>query len=523
MSRSEPSAGVTGGEAGDGARARRRTRWHRPTAKPLALALLLAGFAWLLPFAAEPARGAPSSGIHGGVEPETECGPTLVGVAHQDDDLLFISPEIQRLVRARCFVGTVYLTAGDAGRSFAGDSFVRRREQGVRAAYARLAGVANQWQRDDVIVAGRRMVSSHLTGRPDVRLVFLRLPDGFPRGVGTPRYARQSLLKLFRGQIPAMSPVDGARPYTEAELTGVLSELLALRGAGRVLTLDYDSATFGAGPPYPADHSDHEMAGRFFRRAAFRSPGRPAVTPYVGYGLPLLPPNLTRQQQRDKRAVYDAYAAHAGCFTLPCPVVPALGRSTGQWIEREHVRMHREPGPGEIMSAIGRTRARVAVELCLARRAGGPARDAVRTADCDGGPAQQWVFQHGTIRAARSGACLTAAASIGLAPCDGSGGQTWWRDAEGRIGSGDRCLHQDDLAVLGPRLVLRACFPFRPEVRWQWRGPAAAPGAPAGGLRPRVDGAAPRPATGGSRWSRGGPGGGYRTPPVASPDQGIRP
>lgn len=143
-----------------------------------------------------------------------------------------------------------------------------------------------------------------------------------------------------------MRPVDGTRPYTEAELTSVLSGVLTLRKAEHVLTLDYDSATFGVGPVDPADHSDHEITGRLFRRAAFLSPARPAVTPYVGYGLPLLPPNLTPRQQRDKKAVYKTYAAYAGCITLPCPPRITLSRSYRQWMEREHSRMHRRPTPG---------------------------------------------------------------------------------------------------------------------------------------------------------------------------------
>ncbi|MFD7085506.1 ricin-type beta-trefoil lectin domain protein [Streptomyces sp. NPDC059918] len=387
-------------------------------------------------------------------------------MAHQDDDLLFISPEVQRLLRARCFAGTVYLTAGDAGRPFAGgDSYVRRREQGLRAAYARMAGAPNRWFRADLTVRGRDLVSYVLAGRPDVRLVFLRLPDGFPTGVGSPRYARQSLLKLFRGQAATIRPVDGTGPYTEDGLTAALSEVLALRKAERVLTLDYDSSTLGVGPPNPADHSDHEITGRLFRRAAFRSPARPAVASYVGYGLPLLPPNLTSRQRRDKQAVYEAYAAYTGCLTLPCPSRVALSPTYQKWMEREHRRMHRQPRPGEVVSAIGRTTERIAVERCLMRGAGPPTA-AVTTQDCDGSLGQQWTFTGGTIKAVGSDSCLTAA--LRVATCDGSSGQTWWRDADGRIGSGRRCLHQDDLAETAPRLTLQACFPYAPELRWFW-------------------------------------------------------
>ncbi len=348
----------------------------------MALGLLLGSIASFLPTGTAHAHDV---GARRGVEPDTQCRPTMVGVAHQDDDLLFVGAEVQRLIRARCFAGTVYLTAGDAGRPFTGDdSYILRREQGLRSAYALMAGVPSHWRRADLTVRGRSLVSFVLNGRPGVRLVFLRLPDGFSRGVGSPQYSQQSLLKLFRGQIASMRPVDGTRSFTAANLTSVLSELLTLRNAERVLTLDYDSATFGVGPPHPADHSDHEMAGRIFRRAAFGSPARPTVTPYIGYGLPLLPPNLTARQQRDKKAAYYAYAAYAGCITLPCSSRFTLSRSFRLWMEREHRRLHRQPRPGETLSVIGRTPARTAVEHCLTRSVGQATDDTVKTQDCAG-------------------------------------------------------------------------------------------------------------------------------------------
>ncbi|WTR54361.1 PIG-L family deacetylase [Streptomyces sp. NBC_00122] len=444
----------------------RQCRWR---ALPSALGIVLAGIASFLQVDVAHSHGGQHPGFRRGVEPDPEeCRPTLTGVAHQDDDLLFVNPEVQRLIRHGCSVGTVYLTAGDAGRSFFRDSYARRREEGLQASYAKMAGVPNRWHRSDLTVRGRRVVSSVLSDRPDVRLVFFRLPDGFATGTGSTRYSGQSLLKLFRGQITTIAPVDGTRSYTKEELTSVISAVVSSRKAERVLTLDYDSATFGVGPAHHADHSDHEMAGRFFRKAAFLAPARPVVAPYVGYGLPLLPADLTPAQRRDKKAVYDAYLARAGCFTLPCPAGSTLSQSFRRWIEREHRRTHRRPGPGEIMSAIGHADSTVAVKRCLERDVRRPAGGPVTTADCDGGPAQRWTFASGTIRSAASGACLTASPKISVSPCDGAPAQTWWRDADGRIGSGGRCLHQDDLALLNPRLTLAPCSPYQPELRWQW-------------------------------------------------------
>ncbi|MEW2418476.1 PIG-L family deacetylase [Streptomyces sp. NPDC046866] len=461
---SQPAAGAVAAPLRRTARERRR-RWR---ALPLALGIALSTIAPLLQVDVALATGEQPAGARRGVEPGTECRPTLTGVAHQDDDLLFINPEVQRLVRRRCAVGTVYLTAGDAGHSFTEDRYVQRREEGLRASYAAMAGVANRWHRSDLTVRGHRLVSFVLDERPDVRLVFLRLPDGFSKGAGSARYSGQSLLKLFRGQTARIRAVDGAGSYTREELTSVISGVVSLLKAQRILTLDYDSTTFGVGPPNPADHSDHEMTGRFFRKAAFLAPARPAVASYVGYGLSLLPANLTPQQRRDKEAAYAAYLRYAGCPKGPCPARPALSQAFRRWMAREHTRFHRRPRPGEIVSAMGHTNAKAAVERCLTRGLGRFAGTAVATADCDGRPGQQWTFAGATVKDAGSGACLTASTEVAMAPCSGSAAQTWWRDADGRIGTGSRCLHQDDLAMPRPRLTLAPCGPYQPEVRWQW-------------------------------------------------------
>lgn len=62
------------------------------------------------------------------------------------DDLLFLSPDLLHDIQAGRCVRTVYLTAGDAGR---GERYWLGREDGVRAAYAQMAGVADRWTVSD--------------------------------------------------------------------------------------------------------------------------------------------------------------------------------------------------------------------------------------------------------------------------------------------------------------------------------------------------------------------------------------
>ncbi|MGW6351299.1 PIG-L family deacetylase [Streptomyces sp. NPDC055080] len=98
---------------------------------------------------------------------------TLVGVAHPDDDLFFLNPEIRRTIRAGCPVDTVYLTSGDGGIKdrLKASEYVDRGEYGVRAAYAGMAEGANRWERTDVSADAVRTRSYRLAARTAGRRV----------------------------------------------------------------------------------------------------------------------------------------------------------------------------------------------------------------------------------------------------------------------------------------------------------------------------------------------------------------
>ena len=69
-------------------------------------------------------------------------GPLLNFVAHQDDDLRFLSPDLLDAVQGGQAVRSVFVTAGDAG---AGQLLAEPAAR-ARAAYAKMAGVANTWK-----------------------------------------------------------------------------------------------------------------------------------------------------------------------------------------------------------------------------------------------------------------------------------------------------------------------------------------------------------------------------------------
>ena len=79
-------------------------------------------------------------------------GTVINVVAHEDDDLLFLNPDIQHDIDAGLCVTTIYLTAGDgAGPIEDAKPLYWRdgRETGELAAYAAMAGVGMDWYETD--------------------------------------------------------------------------------------------------------------------------------------------------------------------------------------------------------------------------------------------------------------------------------------------------------------------------------------------------------------------------------------
>lgn len=401
-----------------------------------------------------------------GAAGRTDCPRTLVGVAHEDDDLLFTSPRVAQLAERMCPVHVVYLTAGNDGRPAGTGSFAARREAGVQRAYARLARAVKSWTPDSLRAGAERIPSYVLRSRGgEIRLTFFRLPDGFPRGSGSVLDRHQSLLRLFQGKITVIDALDSSRRYSEKQLVAALSTIMKQWRADDLLTLDFDNVKFGRPRVRGADHSDHGISARYFRSAAYALPVRPRITPYLGYGISLLPANLDAAERRSKKIGLVAYIETVGCVTYHCLRPDIISPTYRNWLARQYPRRHRAPKQGEILSDIGKAPAAGATELCLTARETSRAS----TRPCDGSPSQTWEFApDGTVRSAHSTRCLTSGPEVGLRPCSGRPEQIWRRDGHGRLEAGGRCLTQDDMARTAPRLHMDDCAPYRPEVTWRW-------------------------------------------------------
>lgn len=424
----------------------------------------------------------------------TKCrDTTLVGVAHQDDDLLFINPAIaEDFDRGNC-LRVVYVTAGDAHLEWAG-GYVHRREMGVQQAYSALAGrpmrpgEPSPWRAAPVRAGGRTLHSVHLDNgplRPDIQLVFLRLPDG---GWSREASRRRSLLALFQSRIRSLGAADGSARYTEAALINTLAALIEGFRPRVVRTLDFANTALKSSGEKWADHSDHAVTGRYLRLAALRArpEGRPRrLVAYEGYGSAVRPPNLGAVPTARKTDVFEHYYVHDERRVSSCPghYCTPTRRAAGQyarWLERRYARRVPEPRPGTVVSWIGSTAAGFTTSgLCLTAD-----RGEVRTAPCAGTVAgtvtvrQSWRLADGHLSAGAgagggsgSGAgagrrCVRArGGAAALAPCS-SGPARWALTRRGQLRTGGRCLTQDDLLRPHPALRLAACTAEDPGQRW---------------------------------------------------------
>ncbi|MFC6091945.1 PIG-L family deacetylase [Saccharothrix lopnurensis] len=276
-------------------------------------------------------------------------------VAHADDDILFLNPDLANAITAGRPNATIFLTAGEATRPAGpgrpGDppceeckdddeldreDYARCRQLGARAAHARMAGVADRWTEELVVLAfgdRRFTVEVHtLDARPDLRLVFLDLPEfgdvsqdvTVPDGSGNspPELLGASLNHLWsdrRGSrtiVPSGTRLYGPDTRTwypdRAHLVGVLRELFARLRPTVVRTLDADPDPRYENPEWMHDHCDHVICARFTTEAVrgYDGPdGRPVtrLAPYRAYNTQYLQVNLDDTRRKAKKEVFESY------------------------------------------------------------------------------------------------------------------------------------------------------------------------------------------------------------------------
>ncbi|NDI87643.1 FG-GAP-like repeat-containing protein [Undibacterium crateris] len=99
--------------------------------------------------------------------------------AHQDDDLIFMNPDVKESIAKGNKVSVIYLTSGSDNPPSGQDNtqYWQSRLNGEKAAYSKMAGVANSW--NDVDCNSGTFYSKHTLNGSNVTLYTFSMPNSF--------------------------------------------------------------------------------------------------------------------------------------------------------------------------------------------------------------------------------------------------------------------------------------------------------------------------------------------------------
>ncbi|MDD9381567.1 PIG-L family deacetylase [Streptomyces sp. ZAF1911] len=283
------------------------------------------------------AEAVPGSGSSAVLPVSATAGSVVQIVAHPDDDLFFMNPDVSRSLLSGTPLTTLYLTSGEAdGRNEAHGGaakdpeqpadrghYAEARQNGIRSAYAQMAtgDRTSPWRRTVIPTAGGGDAELDvLIAKPEVNLVWLQMREARAPVADTP----DSLRGLWNGRIPALTPqltagTPVAQPptYTKDQVIAAISGILER----------YKPTTIRMQDPSPGryldsgrltDHQDHMYAARFAQAGAASYAARVpvgqrprfTVQNYLGYHNSTLPHTLDPQTADTKIGFLKTYAWH---------------------------------------------------------------------------------------------------------------------------------------------------------------------------------------------------------------------
>jgi len=253
--------------------------------------------------------------------PPLAIAENLTIVAHQDDDLLFMQPDLADIADRRAGLTNVYVTAGNAT---AADDLIGKRNAGLMEAYAEAAGVESAWTCGGIELAGHAADHCRLAGAP-ISLVFLGYPDGGKQGEH-----RDSLLHLFDGSITSAETVarQPAR-YDQPGLIAAVAEVINVTQPRTIRTLEI-AANHGR------DHNDHMLVGALTLLAVAETGSTPALLAFRGYATDLEPENVIDplyDRSAKNFAYYHACATACDACGTACPTID---ETHAAWLRRRY-------------------------------------------------------------------------------------------------------------------------------------------------------------------------------------------
>ncbi len=243
-------------------------------------------------------------------------------VAHEDDDLIFMNPDIQKSINNGHYVRTVFMTAGNLQKDGADVGYWHGRELGELTAYATMAGKITETLCAATKPSEKKIKSYYL-----FRTIFLpnhsgvidlytlkntKLPDQvtltFLRLSGSSRSARIWPLEHFWNgrpdQITTVGDIGGSRrSYTLDQLITLLTGIMQDYRPDRIRT--HESTGI-----YYFDHTDHLHTGRLtleaYRRYIRTNP-HSGLLMYRGYNVYYLHDYpMLQEKQNVTGALFDA-------------------------------------------------------------------------------------------------------------------------------------------------------------------------------------------------------------------------
>lgn len=228
-------------------------------------------------------------------------------IAHQDDDLLMMSPDLLSNIRAGRAVQTVVFTDGDAGLC---QSYVEERAQGQKLAYEVMANASynGAWiQSTPTIIAGHRVLMERMPGAGrDISILYVGMSNNGNRDLERIWNDYGSTLR-----INAQDTRLAGTSYTRDELIALVRQIIIDFNPTDVNTLDSGKTWPLVG--YPIEHSDHVHSALFALAALQRVTPQPvAIQMYRAYNAIAEVENVSEVDAANKRLLYDTYAQHDG-------------------------------------------------------------------------------------------------------------------------------------------------------------------------------------------------------------------
>ncbi|MFC5723467.1 PIG-L family deacetylase [Streptomyces gamaensis] len=237
-------------------------------------------------------------------------------MAHEDDNLFFMNPELEQSILSGAPSVTVCMTGGESNGNNSQDGpelpekrpeFVRARTNGLRRATAQMAtgDPESPWELEALsLIPGFQVELHTLTAAPQVQLIFMGLCEA-----RTIQYAPPNCMRgLWLGAVPTLStllptrsPLKKTYQYKHGDVIDTLTAVLERYQPSVVRTLDpnpshlpyWERSPFNTAPGVlkgiaSHDHQDHTASALYTQMALTRywskEHARPtAVETYLGY------------------------------------------------------------------------------------------------------------------------------------------------------------------------------------------------------------------------------------------------